>query len=188
MRRAFTLVELLVVIAIIAVLIAVLLPVITAAQRRSAQTSCRSNLRQIGSFFQMYLNDSKGKLPRINTMPSVKPPQIDGPSIVELLTPYAKQHKLVYKCPADRIRRQTTGAPAGYDTYYAREGASYQYNPLLSSLLAGHQLRDARALIPGWLSDMPLILEYEPFHGRPGQKGAMNYLYPDGHVDDLVPA
>lgn len=56
-RRAFTLIELLVVIAIIAILAAILFPVFAMAREAARATSCRSNLKQIGTALVMYRSD-----------------------------------------------------------------------------------------------------------------------------------
>jgi prepilin-type N-terminal cleavage/methylation domain-containing protein len=62
-RRAFTLVELLVVIGIIAVLIGILLPSLNRARQHAISLQCMGNLRQIGNASLMYAQDNKGQLP-----------------------------------------------------------------------------------------------------------------------------
>src|SRR5690349_10744742 len=56
-RPAFTLIELLVVIAVIAVLAAILFPVFSQAREKARQTTCNSNLRQLGMALAMYRAD-----------------------------------------------------------------------------------------------------------------------------------
>jgi prepilin-type N-terminal cleavage/methylation domain-containing protein len=61
--RAFTLVELLVVIGIIAVLIGILLPVMSRVQERGRALKCQSNLRSIGQGLMSYMAENRGSLP-----------------------------------------------------------------------------------------------------------------------------
>ncbi len=62
-RRAFTLVELLVVIGIIALLISVLLPSLNKARQAGSLVDCQSRLRQMGQAMQIYVSQNRGLLP-----------------------------------------------------------------------------------------------------------------------------
>ena len=62
-QRAFTLVELLVVIGIIAVLIAILLPTLSRARRQAQVTVCLSNERQLVTALLMYCQENKSYFP-----------------------------------------------------------------------------------------------------------------------------
>jgi len=63
-RRAFTLVELLVVISIIALLIAILLPSLRKARGQAKAVVCANHLRQLGAAMQTYANEYNGRILR----------------------------------------------------------------------------------------------------------------------------
>jgi prepilin-type N-terminal cleavage/methylation domain-containing protein/prepilin-type processing-associated H-X9-DG protein len=61
--KAFTLVEMLVVIAIIGILAAVLLPVLNKGQKSGQRAFCENSLQQMGLAFHGFANDHSGKFP-----------------------------------------------------------------------------------------------------------------------------
>src|ERR1035441_9419432 len=62
-KNAFTLIEMLVVVAIIAILFALLLPVLSKAKASAKRTTCLNNLRQINLGTRMYCDDSNDVTP-----------------------------------------------------------------------------------------------------------------------------
>jgi prepilin-type N-terminal cleavage/methylation domain-containing protein/prepilin-type processing-associated H-X9-DG protein len=62
-NRAFTLVELLIVVAILGVLIGLLLPAVSGAREQSRKVSCAANLRNLGTALAAYAADNDRKLP-----------------------------------------------------------------------------------------------------------------------------
>jgi len=61
--RAFTLVELLVVIGIISLLVSMLMPALTKARAAANATKCMSNLRQVGVFYFIYAHNNQDRIP-----------------------------------------------------------------------------------------------------------------------------
>ena len=62
-RRAFTLVELLVVIGIIAILVGILLPTLGKARKAARTATCLTTVRQLGMAFTMYVNTYRRSIP-----------------------------------------------------------------------------------------------------------------------------
>lgn len=99
MSRAFTLVELLVVISLIAILTALLLPSLARSKQSARAIQCIGNLRQLGIAANVYASDN-GRFPSIvEWLYTIKPPGATDFTKGQLY-PYAKS-KDVYRCPSE---------------------------------------------------------------------------------------
>jgi len=105
-EKAFSLVELLVVIGIIAILISILLPAMNKARESAKTLQCAAQLRQIGLAIQAYASSNHGLTPAWSNYHSypndVNPDDPLGPGWITLLTPYigVKPDSPIYRCPA----------------------------------------------------------------------------------------
>jgi prepilin-type processing-associated H-X9-DG protein len=105
--HAFTLIELLVVIATIIILFAIATPAFNSVLESAKVTKDLSNLRQIGTAIQTYLNDNDQILPATTTWP--------GTNGTPVLYPKYIATRKVFQSPFDkRTSSETDTAPVSY--------------------------------------------------------------------------
>ena len=85
---AFTIIELLVVLATIAVLAALLLPALAGTQSQSKVTACAARFRQWAASANLYANDNRGWLPSFNPAGSGESAWDVGTNLLNALYPY----------------------------------------------------------------------------------------------------
>src|SRR5690242_13035537 len=173
--RAFTLVELLVVIGIIALLIAILLPSLSRAREQSRRVTCLSNLRSLAHGMYQYAGDFRDRLPNGNYANDADPNHGDQ-VLVSLWREYLTA-AAVFHCPSDedplprRIANNyismTDSARVSYDFF------SLYWMPEKGPRLA--QLRGQAPLV--WDLCVSLTPNGLQNHGTSGG----NVVYADGH-------
>lgn len=110
---AFTLIELLIVIAIIAILAAILFPVFAQAREKARQTTCLSNMKQVGLAVLMYVQDYEESFP-CHEFNNAATGYYHLWSSASVLLPYQK-NKDIFKCNSDSLTVPTAAAVGIYD-------------------------------------------------------------------------
>ncbi len=194
----FTLVELLVVIAIIGLLAALLFPIFARAREKARQTTCVSNLRQLGQAFTLYAQDYDQRLPE-QWLGRSK----DSPNSAALTTawetyinPYTKS-KEINRCPSDilsaplNVPGTNTTLFSSYATAWNVQGQTLAAIPSSSmTVLLVENWQNADTDL-NWLvqqlgkksftMEWPAVFEQPEFrHNETG-----NYLFVDDHVKTL---
>ena len=168
---AFTLVELLVVIAIIGVLAALLLPVLGRAKEAGRATACVSNLHQIGIALQVYVDGNNNHLPVMrDKYIGTNPPAAVLPTPAAVLNGELGNTNAL-RCPSD------------FTGIFEQTGSSYSWNSLLNGQPAENLVVLGMSFDP---HAIPLFFDKESFHTARGPNKAVNYLYADGHIKNLL--
>lgn len=226
-----TIVELLVVVMILGLVMGLVLRAVQTGRESARRTSCKSNLRQIGTALTQYLDrgsgsGQQGRFPVAAQLPSFEildrwPSEPVRPSIASVLLPYLESNRTVFRCPSDSLYFLRTGTTADAITQRLEsmpeaarpaeykglpyEGTSYEYpiRRLLNADQTTGKTREQAVMFrgtPGATSKLWVLYEFEAFHGgmtrtetdetdfnapdKPPD-GARNFLYLDGHVENL---
>jgi prepilin-type N-terminal cleavage/methylation domain-containing protein/prepilin-type processing-associated H-X9-DG protein len=209
---AFTLIELLVVIAIIAILAAILFPVFARAREKARQTSCTSNLKQIGSAMIQYVVDYDQKLPGGNDPDNTTCVGIVARTgwrgwVGNVLLPYTKNVE-IFRSPSDTAgagNGTCINAAAACDDCTARmqfSRTSYSYNYRNTGAAPEAAIPEPSRLVLMWDSQNPwtdcgfnsscgiwnsrdiaqFLSGTQLDNYARRHSGAINWLYADGHV------
>lgn len=200
-RKGFTLIELLVVIAIIAILAAILFPVFAKAREKARQSSCASNLKQLGLGIMQYTQDYDETYPG--------QPYDDGgynscgwipgiPSWFVGVEPYIKNRNGIGICPSalrrDRFDPNDSNMAFLYPRFCNYRAEASMKAPAEVILLwerteNGPFFGTYPNPIPRPATAYPITWDLGafPFTWTNLHSGGSNYLWADGHVKWMRP-
>lgn len=203
----FTLIEILLVLGIIGMLSAMLMPVFASVRERARQTSCASNLRQLGLSISLYAQDSDDRYPLgvtntayIDADGGTPKPSIDLfalPLLKDVLHPYTRSAG-VWDCSSDTgslrsvihidMRTGETVSVPPFPSAFERYGTSFQYHTSLGlqqvlhpsgAYTYGQPVQQLGPAEVGVLTDLG-----SRWHSGEGEldEPRRNVLFADGHV------
>lgn len=201
-NKAFTLVELLVVIGIIALLISILLPVLSSARRVAARTACGNQIRQVAIACIAYSNENRGYLPEFqgyNSDPrlatdygdthlsamviniNVNPPTVPDFGLGRLVVRKYLTTPKILICPAQQT--VTTLNSQQRASYYFNPHAAYLTNQYVPNLVTTRykKIKDYprwRCMVCDFFYDIGSVPHLDPKKGTMG----INMAFSDGHV------
>jgi prepilin-type N-terminal cleavage/methylation domain-containing protein/prepilin-type processing-associated H-X9-DG protein len=185
-RKAFTLIEMLVVIAIVGILFTLVVPTIEKARRNALRMNCASNLRQVGMAVKMYLMDHN------NVFPPLEPADKFG-ALATYYLPYLNGATAVFRCPAQKNNLPSIYGERLYipGQSYSNAWVGYEFNAFFAYATTGSYIRTLssrdvnNASICAYAFDYPYntnIVADAPYIPH---QGGMNVLYLDWHVNWL---
>lgn len=141
-HQAFTLLELLAVIATVALLAALLVPGYNKTISKAQGARCMANLRQLGTAVAAYAGENNGAFPRGGWTDSgsipLDPPGIDGIGWLADIHPYVGESREVFVCPSGKDK-----SPTGVGSWVRMPGKTladprypfhYAYNAHLNTI------------------------------------------------------
>jgi len=202
-RRAFTLIELLVVIAIIAILAAILFPVFAKAREKARQSSCQSNLKQIGLALLQYAQDYDESMLAVN-FGAASPGNANTPWPGSVGWPGALTHGIQAYIKSTQCLQCPSDQGAGH-RWYDANGISYGYNEYIYDSNRGWSKLSALSNAPSGVASVSMVTEtwasgiyndwdgtngmdrlrytsYGPSTNRHGQTGV---VFCDGHAKSI---
>ncbi len=190
MKKGFSLIDMLVVVAVVGIGAALVIPIVT-RPRESVRANCPNNLKQIGVAMLQYNQDFDEHLPRVASakIPTAK----TAYGWADALHPYARTLQ-IFQCFAEKTRGGNVATATGYtDDWFNSNlsgldwGKSNTGQATITLAFGdgndGKDLTDARynlnKLPAAWIND-----EKSPLKRH---LGGANYAFLDGHVKWLHP-